>query len=150
MAKKEAFHTCVAKLLYLTQRVRPDVLTAVAFLTTRVNCPDVDDANKLHRLLKYLNATKHLGMRLKPVGEWQSYVDASYAPHRDAKSHSGGVQYWGGTISAYSVKQRITATSTPESELIAVPDNLKQVLWMNEFMKSHGYKKTQAYSNFSR
>jgi len=36
----EMFHHNVAKLLYLCKRARPDIQTAVAFLTTRVKKPD--------------------------------------------------------------------------------------------------------------
>ena len=32
----QAYHTATAKLLFLAKRARPDLLTAVAFLTTRV------------------------------------------------------------------------------------------------------------------
>ena len=41
--QKEEFHSTVAKLLYLERRARPDVETAVSFLTTRVMAPDEDD-----------------------------------------------------------------------------------------------------------
>jgi putative heme degradation protein len=38
-----AFHHIVAKALYLVKRARPDALLAIAFLTTRVQAPDVYD-----------------------------------------------------------------------------------------------------------
>jgi hypothetical protein len=41
------FHSHVMKLLYLAKRARPEILTAVAFLTTRVNDCDQDDLAKL-------------------------------------------------------------------------------------------------------
>ena len=41
------FHTFVAKLLYLSKRTRPDLLTLVSFLTTRVQQPTEDDDHKL-------------------------------------------------------------------------------------------------------
>ena len=43
----ELFHHLTAKLLYLSKRTRPDIQTAVAFLTTRVSSPDCDDYKKL-------------------------------------------------------------------------------------------------------
>ena len=55
---KEYFHTCTAKLLYLSKRVRPDILLPVSFLCTRVNSPTVEDNEKLNRVLGYLKATK--------------------------------------------------------------------------------------------
>jgi hypothetical protein len=51
-----AFYHTVAQLLFLS-RVRHDIQTAVAFLTTRVKAPDKDDWGKVKRLLKYLNGT---------------------------------------------------------------------------------------------
>jgi hypothetical protein len=57
---REDFHSCVAKLLYLAKRVRPDLLTAVSFLATRVNEATMQDQNKLSRLLRYLNATSDM------------------------------------------------------------------------------------------
>jgi hypothetical protein len=41
------FHHNLAKMLFLCIRARPDIQTAVAFLCTRVNGPDVDDYKKL-------------------------------------------------------------------------------------------------------
>ena len=40
------FHHVVAQLLFLCKRERPDLQTAVAFLTTRVTAPDEDDIKK--------------------------------------------------------------------------------------------------------
>jgi hypothetical protein len=41
------FHHYTAKLLFLCKRARPDIQTAVAFLSTRVKGPDTDDYKKL-------------------------------------------------------------------------------------------------------
>ena len=56
--KKDLFHTLVAKGLYLCKRGRPDIQTAIAFLSTRVTKPDKDDWKKLKRVISYLNSTK--------------------------------------------------------------------------------------------
>lgn len=45
------FHSVVAKLAYLAKRARPECLTAVAFLATRVTKCTVDDVEKLKRLI---------------------------------------------------------------------------------------------------
>jgi hypothetical protein len=142
--EKEAFHSCVAKLLYLAKRVRPDILTPVAFLTTRVSNPTFEDWKKMNRVLKYLNSTKDFGVRIKPGKDIciEAYVDASYAPHKDAKSHTGSVIVFGqGPIYTRSVKQKIVSKSTSESELIAASDETTPVLWSKEFLESQGYKR---------
>jgi hypothetical protein len=38
-----AFHNLVAKTFYVSKRARPDVSTAIAFLTTRVRASDIND-----------------------------------------------------------------------------------------------------------
>jgi hypothetical protein len=60
----QAFHRSVAQLLFLSARARPDIKTAVAFLTTRVSKPDEDDWGKLKRVLKYLKGTFYLKLTL--------------------------------------------------------------------------------------
>ena len=52
--KQRVFHSCVAKLLFIAKRSRPDILTAISFLTTRVTKPNVDDWGTLRRVLQYL------------------------------------------------------------------------------------------------
>jgi hypothetical protein len=59
-----AFHHTVAQLLFMATRARQDIQTAVAFLMKRVKSPDKDDWGKLKRVLKYLNRTKYLKLRL--------------------------------------------------------------------------------------
>ncbi len=49
-----AFHNLVAKTLYISRHARPDVSTAIAFLTTRVRAPDANDWRKLRHLMEYL------------------------------------------------------------------------------------------------
>ena len=48
------YHHLVAKLLYLGKQTRLDLLTAISFLCTRIQNPDVDDFKKLGRCLHYL------------------------------------------------------------------------------------------------
>ena len=47
--KAEAFHTFVAKGLFLSKRARPDILPTIAFLCTRVKEPTLQDWMKLSR-----------------------------------------------------------------------------------------------------
>ena len=139
------FHTWTAKLLYLSKRTRPDILTAISFLTTRVLEPTEDDWAKLERVMKYLNGTKDMGITLdassdKPL-ELQAWIDASFAPHEDAKSHTGLIIALGnGPVFASSTKQKLVSKSSTELELIGISDSLSQVIWSREFMISQGYE----------
>ncbi len=48
-----AFHTIVAKALYVTKRARPDIILAIAFLTMQVRSPNIADWEKLHQGLTF-------------------------------------------------------------------------------------------------
>ena len=91
----------VAKLLYLAKRGRPDILTAVSFLTTRVLSPDVDDWKKLERIIGYLKGTVEMKLTLEAedLTQIHAFVDASHAVHLDAKSHSGLIITLGRAVS---------------------------------------------------
>jgi hypothetical protein len=63
--KQEAIHSGVAKLLYLSTRVRPDIALAVNYLCTQVGKFDSDDEKKFNKVLEYLHASPNLGITLK-------------------------------------------------------------------------------------
>ena len=63
--EQEIFHHLTMQLMYLSQRGRPDIRTAVAFLSSRVVNPDQDDYMKLGKVIKYLENTIHLTLRLQ-------------------------------------------------------------------------------------
>ena len=141
-ASAKAFHTTVAKCLYLGKRIRPDILTTVSFLCTRVLKPDQDDYAKLMRLLKYINKTKDESLRIKVTDDMQitAYIDASYAVHPDMKSHGGLCITLGeGSVLSKSYKIRMNTKSSTEAELIAASDNLGEAMWLRELLESIGY-----------
>jgi hypothetical protein len=88
----ETFHHLTAKLMFLCKRARPDIHMAVAFLSTRVKSPDLDDWKKLARTIRYLRRTKCRDLCLEAdrldVKKW--WVDGSFAVHPDMKSYTGG------------------------------------------------------------
>lgn len=56
----DEFHSTTAKLLFLCKQACPDIQTPVAFLCTRVSCPDVDDNKKLRKIIIYLRGTRQM------------------------------------------------------------------------------------------
>lgn len=137
----DLFHTLVAKLLYLCKRARPDIQTAVAFLTTRVACPDRDDYGKLRRVMQYLRSTLSLPLTLEGNhnGCIKWWVDASFAVHPDMRSHTGAVLSLGkGVPYAMSTRQRINTTSSTEGELVGVHDAMPSILWTRHFLQEQG------------
>jgi hypothetical protein len=135
--EKQKFHTVVAKLLYLAKRARPDIVSVVSFLCTRVKAPTMEDVEKLEYLLGYLQRTKSREMVLKPRKPLfvEAYIDASFATHMDGKSHSGVVVLVGGVgVLFTSRKQKCVSKSPTEAELIALSDNTNLVELFQEFL----------------
>jgi hypothetical protein len=128
------------QLLYLSQRARPDICTAVAFLCSRLKQPDEDDYKKLARVVKYLQGTIDMTLRLQATdGIVRWWVDASFAVHPDMKGHTGGTMSLGkGSVYSTSIKQKLVTRSLTESEVVAVYDIMPQIIWTTNFMREQG------------
>jgi hypothetical protein len=144
--RAKSFHHSVAQLLFVSTRVRRDIQTTVAFLTTRVKKPDEDDWGKLKRLLKYLKGTKHMKLTLTvdnlSIIRW--WVDASYNVHEDCKGQTGAMMSLGkGAPISFSRKQKCNVRSSCEGELVGIDDALPTILWTRYFIESQGYSVEQ-------
>ena len=53
----DIFHRHVARLLFASNRAKPDIQVCVAFLCTRVKPPTEQDYKKLGRVISYLKET---------------------------------------------------------------------------------------------
>jgi hypothetical protein len=114
-AEKKWFHSTTAKLLYLAKRARPDILTAVIFLCTRVQGATCEDKKKLIRVLGYLRGTASRTLLLRAQREKKvtAYIDAAYAVQGDSKSHSGVVIYVGDMLAYVSSKKQKCMSKSP-------------------------------------
>ncbi len=142
--KRKVFHTMVARVLYVSKRVRPDILVVTSFLCTRVTRATKLDQAKLERLLGYLTSTmgKRLIIRARNNVQIRAFIDASFALHDDSKSHTGFVFYVGGAvIYVSSRKQKCIAKSPTEAELVGLTDNLGLVELFHEFISFLSGKK---------
>ena len=140
--QKGTFHTIVAKALFVAKRARPDIAVAIAFLTTRVRDPDVQDWCKLRHLVEYLRSTIDLPLILGATsgGVLHWYVDASFAVHQNMRGHTGGGLTLGqGFPITSSNKQKLNTRSSTESELVGVDDMMSLIIWTRNFLKSQGY-----------
>jgi hypothetical protein len=143
--RAEAYHTSVAKGLFLCKRARPDIQPTVAVLCTRVKGPNEADWGKLVRLMKYLNGSKKRRLTLSAGNirciKW--YVDASFAVHPDFKSHTGAAMIFDegeGAVQSVSRKHKLNTKSSTEAELVAVDDISVMILWTKLFMEAQGYE----------
>jgi hypothetical protein len=136
--KQRRFHHDVARMLYLTMHVRPDLLTAISYLCTRVNKANERDLKKLLRVIAYVRDTLNLGLSFRKSADYRSvsYVDASFATHSDGTSRTGAVEQLGNNfISCKSRKQKLISLSSSESELYAISEALIEILWYQSFVQ---------------
>jgi hypothetical protein len=138
------FHAMVAKLLYLAKHARPEILTAVSMLTTRVERATENNYLKLSRVIGYLKGFPNLGLCLgignKKTINLDCYVDASFGVHADAKSHTGVFLSLGcGPIYVNSTKQKIVTKSSFEAEIVAVSDAGSVIIWVTDLLKDLGF-----------
>jgi hypothetical protein len=140
---KAYFHSHTAKLLYLGKRTRPEILTAVSFLATRVHTSDTDDMAKLKRVVAYVRGTKERGVTLCIGGDMSVgvQIDAAYGVHTNTgRSHSGAMIVIGGaTVYAKSTAQKNVTKSSTEAELVATSDNVAQAIHLRNFVIEQGY-----------
>lgn len=142
--RSEKVHSIVASLLYLATRTRPDILLPVVFLCSRVSISTEDDDNKLLRILAYLNATKDLPYILGKKGDpvvINCYADASFAVHKDFKSHGSILMSCGhGFVWCKCAKQKLVTKSSTEAELVTLSDAVSMSAWAIQFLKGQGYE----------
>jgi hypothetical protein len=143
--ESQYFHSYVARLMYLAKRVRPECMTAISFLATRINECDEDDMKKLVRVIAYIRGTRDMGITLR-VGASMSveaYIDAAYGVHtKSGKSHTGCAIVIGdaGTVYVKSGKQKIVTKSSTEAELVGLSDSAAQAIHVRNFVLEQGYE----------
>jgi hypothetical protein len=117
----EAYHSEVARLLYLAKHTRLDILTAVSYLASRVASPTTRDWQKLMRVLGYLKHTKEL--KVKFSAECDAPLTACV--HETGHSRTGVLLMLGGAaIGGWSAKQKQVVKSSTAAEIIALSDGL--------------------------
>ena len=141
--RRKTLHQIVAKLLFVANRARPDIVVPISFLSSRVTKADTDDWKKLKRLLCYISSTLELPLTLScdSMSIVKTWVDAAYANHHDMKSHTGGVIMLGkGALYTKSTKQKLNTKSSTEAELVGASDFLSQTIWTRKFIEAQGYE----------
>jgi hypothetical protein len=143
-SERRLFHSVVQKLLYVAHKCRLEILPSVSFLTSRVTKATVEDKVKLIRVLRYLNGTPDIGLRLGADASGyisvQVFADASYGVHSNSSSHTGlAITLGRGAVLAKSVKQKRVAKSSTEAELYSQTDSVGPSSQVLHFLNDQGY-----------
>ena len=148
----DTFHKMVARLLYLSKRVKPEMLLTISFLSTRVTKSTLEDMDKLKRVLEYLRNSQSDGMngiKLK-IGDKgmvvRAFIDAAYGVHEHSgKSQTGcTIKIGDASIFFHSSKQCIVVKSSTEAELVGMSDLANQVIHIQRILKELGYARNPA------
>ena len=133
----------VMQLSYLSNRSRPDILYAVSYLITRLNCPTTDDRYICEHLLGYLLYTKDLKMSFHSSAmNLICYADASYAMHEDARSHFGITMQFGRQNASFYNKSgiiKVVARSSTEAEIAALNELISEILHTRDLLEEMGH-----------
>jgi hypothetical protein len=132
-ADREIFHKVVAKSLYVAKRARPDINTAISFLTKRVQRPNHKDWAKLEHMIKYLESTSKLALILSADDSdslyW--YADSAFAVHPNMRSHNrAGLTLGRGFAISVSSGQKLNTGSSTHAEIVCVSDILPMSQWV--------------------
>ena len=134
--RSDIFHSIVMKLMWISQRCRLDIATAIAFLCTRVSKSTHQDWLKLKRVLEFLNGTFSdvLTLGAESLTELLNFANMSFAVHPDMRSHTGGgASFDRGVFLPMSKKQRVNTGSSTEGEVLGVSDYTPNTIWLLKF-----------------
>jgi len=130
----------IGSLMYASVFTRPDIAFVMGKLSQYMSEPAEHHGHALKDLMRYLKSTASQKLRFGPGGAYEHFVvysDADWASDKaDRKSVSGMViMFYGGPISWSSKKQRSVATSTCESEYMALSTCGKQGQWTAQIFR---------------
>jgi hypothetical protein len=153
------YMSLLGKLIHII-KTRPDIAYAVNRLATRGKCATEKDYRALLRIVAYLQATRHLGIRMQR-GTWNpdtppqlyGYLDAAYASHTDSKSHTGYSFCFNDPASAMffsrTTKQTNVTLSSTEAENAAAVEATKEALWFRQLLLDLGFAQLEPTVMFS-
>ncbi|KAI1002518.1 hypothetical protein K3495_g5687 [Podosphaera aphanis] len=137
------YRQIVGSTIYLSNGTRPEISYAVGQLARFMAKPRLSFLHHAKHLLRYLQRTALYGIIYSPHKDvsnskaksnvFDIYADATWGTEDDRKSFQGyAVIYNGGVISWTSQRQRSTALSSMEAEIIAASEGAKEAAWMEK------------------
>ncbi|CAL1362807.1 unnamed protein product [Linum trigynum] len=131
----------VGSLIYLPH-TRPDISFAVHVVSQFMSDPRVDHLSAVHRILRYLQGTRDVGIFLPATGNLclQAYSDSDYAGCVDTRRSTTGwcVQVGGAFVNWRCRKQDKVSKSSTEAEYRAMSDVASELVWMQRLLLDLG------------
>ena len=128
------YQTRVGALMYACTGTRPDLAYAVHQHCRVLSRPTPELMAELDYVFSYLAENRGIGIRFTPEdGVLRGTADASWEVRA---STSGWIVYWHGAPLCWgSRKQKSIALSSCESEIVALSDAAKEVIYLRKFVR---------------
>ncbi|XP_074301242.1 secreted RxLR effector protein 161-like [Silene latifolia] len=134
---QEEYAKIRGSVMFLMNCTRPDIAYAISRLSRYTHNPSAEHWNALHRLLKYLKGKIDLCLHYgKFPAVLEGYCDANWVAGNDEIHSTSGYVFTlgGGAISWKSAKQTCIASSTMESEFIALELAGQEADWLRNLL----------------
>jgi hypothetical protein len=127
-------------------RTRPDIAFAASFIARFANSPTKAQVQAAVRVAEYLQSTKDIGINVGSRDRnitLHAYADAAFATEEDSKSQLSYQFYLSedsGCILWRSMKDKSVSLSSTQSEIHALVECIKTIIWYRELLKELGYE----------
>jgi hypothetical protein len=141
LPSENRFRELVGGILYLANTVRPDLSYSAGLLARFSNQPTSTHLSAGMNVLRYLAATKELGLEWeRGKGGLVAFVDSDYAGDLDGRRSTSGYVFMssGAAVSWGSKLQPLVALSTVEAEFISMCTGVQEALWFSKLMSDLG------------
>ena len=128
----------VGAVLYLAMHTRPDIAYAVGVLARHASNPTYQSCQLAVHLLQYLRRTSTLGIRFTGMSfDMHAFSDADWASDKLTRKSTTGyvVLAAGGPIAWQSKIQTTVATSSMESEYMAMYAAIQELVWLRGVLR---------------
>ena len=141
------YGNAVGSLIYAMLGTRPDIAAAVGVCSQYMANPGLQHWKAVKRILRYLQGTLDLGLKLggkNATASLKGYSDSDWGGSLDdRKSTTGFVFDFGGPISWQSKKQPTVALSSTEAKYMALTQAAKEAIWLQGLLSELGIKETR-------
>ncbi|CAL1351945.1 unnamed protein product [Linum trigynum] len=135
------YRSIVGSLIYLAA-TRPDISYAVQIVSQFMASPRTDHLAAVHRILRYLQGTRDVGMFFPSTGSFalSAYSDSDFAGCVDTRRSTTGwsVQFGSAFISWRCKKQDKVSKSSTEAEYRAMSDVASELVWLRRLLRDLG------------
>lgn len=145
------YRQIVGSTIYLSNNTRPDIAYAVGQLARFMSVPAITHLQMAKQLLRYLAGTIHVGItysnrRGELPYSYSIYTDSTWGTEQDRVSFHGYVTIrYGGAVTWMAQRQKSTAQSSMDSEIIAANEGAKEAAWLEKVTEDLGERGSDPY-----